>query len=186
MIGEASNRPVNDFTQPPQPAEAQPKPMPSFRFAGFTLRPAIDSDILLADYWVSADPEHRLTTKATFWIEQSATANSFLLEDRDGAVFFFKIVDEGNRTLAIHIQFGPDNSAQMRTRIMDGLTTGFAWLQKRLMAMGYEAVYFNSNNPGLIYFSQKRLGFVWDGRKLIRRIDDGKAECKETQRAAQQ
>jgi hypothetical protein len=185
MIGEPSNRPSNDFMQPPQYAEAQSKPMPSFRFDGFTLRPAIDSDLLLAGYWVSADPDHRLTTKAIFWIEQSATSNSFLLEDQDGAVFFFKIVDEGNRTLAIHIQFGPDNTAQMRARIMNGLTMGFAWLQKRLMAMGYEAVYFNSNNPSLIYFSQKRLGFVWDGKKLIRRIDDGKAECEKTQRASQ-
>jgi hypothetical protein len=149
---------------------------PSFRFGGFLLRATTVSDLHLAATWVYADPDHRKTTEPEFWLEQTADANSFLLEDSAGPVFFFKL-EKVDDAMAIYIQFGPEQTTANRSRTMAGLTEGFAWLEKRLADVGVRRVYFHSRNPTLIYFSQKRLGFVWDGRKLERKIGDDHGEA---------
>jgi hypothetical protein len=138
--------------------------MPTFRFQGFTLRPAIDSDLEIAKAWTEADPDHRGITKPEFWLENVGNANSFLLEDAFGPVFLFRMDVKGNE-VAAHIQFPPDEPATRR-RVMQGLTLGFAWLEKILSGQRYKTLFFNSTSIPLINFCQKRLGFTWDGRRL--------------------
>lgn len=153
----------------PQQKGAQDGPeMPVFQFHGFKLRPTRTHDYGLARLWTQLDPDHRHKTLPEFWLTQGATTNSFVLEDAFGPVFFFRMDLEGE-TICIHIQFPPDDRATRR-RLMQGMSIGFAWLEKRLGALGYKTVYFNSSNQTLISFCGKRFGFVWDGRKLVKTL----------------
>jgi hypothetical protein len=43
---------------------------------------------------------------------------------------------------------------------MTALSRGFAWLEKRLSAVGVKAVYFNSKNLRMIRFALVKLGFT--------------------------
>lgn len=142
--------------------------MPTFRFQGYTLRPALSCDYGLARLWTQIDPDHQHKTLPEFWLTQGATVNSFVLEDSFGPLFFFRMDVEAEQ-VAIHIQFPPDDRATRR-RLMQGMSIGFTWLEKRLGLMGFQTVYFNSNNPRLIAFCSKRFGFEWDGRKLVRTV----------------
>lgn len=153
--------------------------MPSFEFDGYTLRPATEEDLPLARAWNAGDPDHVWEAgQERYWIEQRAGVESYLLEDALGPVFFFKIltiaetlmggvssnaVNCGARTNAkaveVSIQFAPDGGAgQLRT--MTALSRGFAWLEKRLSAVGVKAVYFNSKNLLMIRFALIKLGFT--------------------------
>lgn len=145
--------------------------MPSFAFDGFQLRPAVEADFSLAQYWNNADPDHRHRTKPAFWLEQGASVNSFLLHDAIGPVFFFRI-DVDADTVEIHMQFSPDSSAGTRLRTMNAMSIGLRWLEKRLSSVGCNTIYFNSRTPRLIMFCQQRLGFAWDGRRLEKKLPE--------------
>ena len=69
----------------------------TFFFSGFTLRPSTAGDRTLATAWTKADPEHSTTTPPDFWIEQSDSTESYLLEDDAGPVFFFKMQRHSRR-----------------------------------------------------------------------------------------
>lgn len=150
--------------------------LPTYYFDGFTLRPAVTEDLALAKAWTLGDPFHRDSTQPAFWVMQTPTTNSYLLEDEKGAVFFFR-VDERGSTVEIHIQFTSGNAiTQARTR--RGMIAGFKWLEKTLLESGFEGYYFHSNSPQLVYFCQNRFNFQWDGKKLWRnvRTSDGQAK----------
>lgn len=144
------------------------------------------ADLPLAAAWTDADPEHSKTTLPQFWIEQDTRINSFVLEDEQGPVFFFRMVRHKHGVeIEIHIQFAPENIVS-RQRTMDALTIGFEWLAKRLVSLGFKILYFHSRSQRLIYFCQKRLGFKWDGRRLEKditnaEVDDGKTHGSSTQ-----
>lgn len=146
--------------------------IPTFYFGAFKLRPAIIADFDRAVAWNAAEPRHSDRTGGEFWIEQTMTSNSFVLEDNRGTVFYFKMTMQSKTEIWINIQFGPIAEVG-RHRVMDGLIQGFAWLQKELLRIGYKVIYFNSKDQGLIYFCQRKIGFVWDGQKLVRRLEDG-------------
>ena len=162
------------------------KTMPTFTFHQFSLRPCVFGDLGLATWWTSQDPAHATTTDPKFWIEQTLKDNSFILEDRVGEIFFFKMsLTDTPKEIEIHIQFAPHDEVS-RQRVMHGLIHGFEWLQKELSQIGFETIYFNSMDRGLIHFCGRRLGFNWDGRRLIRRINDGKTQSRRTQPATRQ
>lgn len=161
---------------------------PEFRFQGFLLRPAIDDDLLLAAEWTCADPDHMGKVQPDFWIKNSTSINSFVLEDSIGAIFFFRIdqqrelkypatglprgaeapgddimsrssIPDTVMVCEVHIQFPPHDQRGMRLRTMQGMAIGFDWLKNILGQNGYEAVYFTSKNQRLIDFATQRLGF---------------------------
>ena len=156
-----------------KPVRPSPANMPAFYFHGYILRPAAAEHLWLAAGWNAADPDHCHTTKPEFWLEQGITVNNFLLEDQIGPVFFFKLVQKAGDIGEIHIQFSPNESTETRLRSMSGLTVGWRWLEDCLFRNGFRLVYFNSKSPQLIHFCQKRLGFVWDGRRLERAVTGG-------------
>lgn len=153
--------------------------LPTFTFDEFVLRPAKAEDLPLANRWTMGDPHHRATTKPAFWIEQGADTNSYLLLDPKGAVFFFRM-DLHKELVEVHIQF-VDGNALTQSRTRRGLMRGFKWLEKMLLDSGFEVYYFHSSSPQLIFFCQNRLGFMWDGKKLsrkLRRYDGGKVDSE--------
>lgn len=164
--------------------QARQPDMPSYRFNGYLMRPAIESDLPAAENWTAADPDHRGRVKPGFWLIQSKTTNSFVLEDAYGMVLFARLdVASDNMvggtgykplSIEVHIQFSPDQSPSGRLRTMNGLSRGCQWVEKRLRAVGAETIYFNSTDQKLIHFCQRRLGFVWDGRRLEKALGEVK------------
>lgn len=143
--------------------------LPSFHFAGYTLRPTQIDDLQLARAWNDADPDHVRTTQPSFWIVQSTCSNSYLLEDQDGAVFFFKMVLAGRR-VEVHIQF-PPGTALAQSRVRHGLRLGIQWLEKQLISAGFDGYFFHSRNPSLVVFCENRLGFEWNGRSIFKNLN---------------
>jgi hypothetical protein len=150
--------------------------MPSFQFDGYTLRPAVgDVDRALAAAWMAADRWHAGLFAPEFWLEQSALVNSFVLEDAQGPIFFFRTClacrsggGDGPgfggfsiyKGVEVFIQFAPMSRGTFILRTATALERGFAWLKKRLGGLGYDAVYFTSRNPQLIEFAERRLEFI--------------------------
>jgi hypothetical protein len=144
--------------------------MPTFHFDRYTLRPAEgEADRALAAQWMEQDVWHRGQFTPEFWLEQSAAANSFVLEDEIGPVFFFKTQLEGHRVVPkqekvgvdLFIQFSPGGGLN-RLRTLQGLDRGMKWMRRRLGGLGYDAVFFTTKNPQLAVFAERRLGFVVD------------------------
>lgn len=144
--------------------------MPSFKFQGFTLRPAVFSDYSLAMVWVEADPDHRGKTPAEFWLINDDRTNSFVLEDAVGPIFFFR-TDRHETEVELHMQFGPTyRDYQLKRRTMQGMKVGLPWLEMMLAGAGYQELYFYSSSPKLIWFCQHSLAFRWDGRRLEKEL----------------
>ena len=61
-----------------------------FTFDGYVLRPAGVDDLEMAEAWTAADPAHH-GTRADFWISNRIDVKSYLLVDRHGPVFFFRM-----------------------------------------------------------------------------------------------
>lgn len=161
--------------------------LPPFHFDHYTLRIAQPEDLPLADNWTKADPDH-CTMIPWFWVRQSADINSLLLEDEQGPVFFFRmqIMGDGSE-VEVHIQFSPEESVAAKERLMDALLKGFSWLENRLAQVGFTTLYFHSRRRALIYFCQKRMGFVWDGRRLERKVTThGEVKREEEECTAEQ
>lgn len=157
--------------------------LPIFTFDEFVLRPATAEDLSLAKAWTLGDEHHRATTQPGFWIEQKEDTNSYLLVDRRGPVFFFRM-DLRGAVVEVHIQF-VDGHALTHSRTRRGLMRGFQWLEKMLIESGFEVYYFHSSSPQLIFFCQNRLGFAWDGKKLYRKLragNGGKVDPKSRQK----
>lgn len=55
-----------------------------------------------------------------------------------------------------------------RERTVAGLVRGIEWLELALSGAGVPALFFNSENPHLVRFSEKRLGFAQEGSKLLK------------------
>lgn len=157
--------------------------LPPFHFDRYTLRIALPADLRMAANWTEADPDHA-GKSPWFWIYQSDNVNSLLLEDEQGPVFFFRMQIMTGVEIEVHIQFSPDDSMQARERVMRALLIGFAWLEIRLTQVGFRTMFFESKNPALILFCQKRMGFAWDGKRLERKMTHGEANHEETKLSA--
>lgn len=88
----------------------------------------------------------------------------------------------------LHLQFGHANGSAYRAtrdrgltpiqalakepigrdRMMSGLIHGMKWLELALSGTGTSALFFDSENPQLVRFCKKRLGFLQDGRTLLK------------------
>lgn len=133
----------------------------TFEFAPhYTLRPASSQDHDLAALWTQADPFHRDTTPADFWIEQRHGRDAYLLSDPTGPVFFLKLHRLSATSIELHIQFPPEESREEIARVCLGLIDGLEWLEGMLKHAGIQAISFDSHNATLMRFATKRLGFT--------------------------
>lgn len=139
--------------------------MPTFKFDKYTMRPAEGEwDLKLVKDWIFSDPWHRGRFEPEWWLEQSATVNSFVLEDDGGPILFFQTRLMSATKVDLFIQFSPKMPGlSFMPRTPHALTVAFAWFAKKLGALKYDSVYFTSKNPQLIEFCERRLGFVVDG-----------------------
>jgi len=141
----------------------------AYRFGKYILRPATDADLALAETWVCADPWHANTTPAEFFLNHEKGIESFVLEDPDGPVFFFRMT----RTIRLDIQFPPDDAQptdQPHERTREALMAGVEWLASSLALAGIHQLIFDSDNPLLIRSAERRLGFHRSPNELVRDI----------------
>ena len=186
----------------------------TLRFSGYTLRPAGEADRRLAEQWTARDEDHAGKIDPGFWLEQRLGMDSVVVEDSQGPVFFFKtclliekitdqrplpiqLVGLSQKTIdevrpwseriaaEVFIQFMPCATEEDRERTRQALIEGMAWLAPVLEQSGAEEMFFDSRQPKLIAFCQKRLGFIVDGKdlgdgymKLRRALQPGKRAGK--------
>lgn len=129
-------------------------------------------DYRLACAWTKADPYHRQTTPGSFWVQQGIGIESYVMEDRYGIVFFFKLERASKEEIEVHIQFAPapeeaNARADLKDRTMRGLMLGFEWLERILAQKGITALFFTSQSRGLILFAKRHLGFVEIGNRFV-------------------
>jgi hypothetical protein len=134
--------------------------MKAITFKGYQLRDTVPGDLELARDWTAADPDHAGRVLPEFWITRG-----WLLSDDKGPLFFFRGIRTMSRTLEIHVQFGKDLT---RERLVPALIDGEAWLLEN--ALDVDEICFDSKNPILIHFCEKRLGFVNQFGKLCKRL----------------
>lgn len=147
-----------------------------FMFFGYLLRPASEKDLPLAEEWNSRDEDHANRVDPKFWITQRPGHDAYLLLDneKDGPLFFLKLIKIGQGTIELHIQFDPGVDKEARARRREALTEGLEWLEKICKLAGVREMLFKSRNAGLILFAQKRLKFTVDpispgGETLLRK-----------------
>lgn len=151
--------------------------MPTFHFSGFKLHTAQPSVFYMriAKQWTDADPDHSGKTSPGFWFEQGGGTESYILEDCFGVVFFFKMQRRGESDVELHIQFPqpqltPREEAAQRDRVRRGLIQGLDWIEKALALRDVSRLFFISQNPNLIRFSVRHLGFSQTGERLEKHI----------------
>ena len=169
---------------------------PLFQFQGFEMYAARREDLWLAMLWTGMDEHHRDKIDPLFWVEASAGVETYLMADRSGFVFFFRlnrcvmcVGDESvpHQMVRVHIQFAPvkptdppacvpltteaRRKAAMpvdRVRTMRALVLGCEWMQRAMEPLGISALCFESESPTLIRFCQKHMGFRREGMWLIK------------------
>lgn len=164
----------------------------TFRWSKYTLRPSGGCifDYRVAKHWTQQDPDHAGKVQPVFWIQQSLYQDSYVLQDRQGIIFFFSAIrfEDGyihesvvvpGPCVQVHIQFPPltgellpDLKRQRET--MDALQQGLPWLERVLTQSHVREIFFDSENEPLVAFSVKRLGFTREGtlvrKSLMERI----------------
>lgn len=134
-----------------------------FTFTTYQLRPATEADRELCERWIEADPDHRGRVNADFFIKPEPGVETFVLEDAQGEVFFFRMM----RALRIDIQFGPSTSAEERERTRLALMNGFDWLKESCGSAVIRQVIFESQVVPLVRFCEKRFGFQQSSHELV-------------------
>lgn len=149
-----------------QPAHAEASPVmtahKSFTFDKYTLRPTTDEDMKTAVEWTAADPHHAGRTRPEFWLEQRVARDSYMLEDAEGPLFFFKLHRITINAVELHIQFPPPSDLHQKHRVQVGLIDGFNWLEKTLKLAHISVIHFDSAHGPLRQFAVGRLGFAFD------------------------
>lgn len=133
-----------------------------YEFDGFTLRDPTVAERQLAWVWSKDDPEHVWEAEQPdYWQDRKPGSEIWMLEDQRGPVFFAKLIALESRGIEVTLQFAPNLGGidGMAFRTMDALYYGMRWLEKRLRAVGVNAVYFNTKNLQLMRFALLRLGF---------------------------
>ena len=149
-----------------------------YRFGKYTLRRTTEDDYELARAWIMADPSHAGRTPPKFFLTQSKGIESYVLEDPEGPVFFFRMT----RAVRIDIQFAPDEEHE-RTR--EGLIRGLDWLSTVLAEKGIRQLIFESVNLPLIRMAEKRLGFHRSHDELVKDLQPAE-ETAPQERAVEQ
>lgn len=143
----------------------------TFRFNGYTLRPAGAAiwDFRVAVQWTEADAVHRGLIAPAFWVTQGRREDAFLLADNSGPILFFKMVGDGpdetrSDTVQAFIQFSPapaepvERRAHSR-RTREAMTAAFEWVEQVLKLNGVREINFDSCSRMLVRFSVEKLGF---------------------------
>ena len=93
---------------------------PLFSFQGLEIYTARHEDFWLALLWNEMDPHHAGKIDPSFWIEQSPGIEAYLMADKKGRLFFFKLVrtilaiGQESKTISavrVFIQFPPQPGA---------------------------------------------------------------------------
>lgn len=152
--------------------------MAQHRFANYLLRMTGPEDLKLATEWTAADADHAGRVDPRFWLERDAHGESWLLHDAEGPLFFFKAVrfeSQGQNILELHVQFSPVpepidpwTHRHHRVRTARALVDGTQWLERTVQA--FHEMWFDSNNPVLIHFCEKHLGFTRKGGRLFKKL----------------
>jgi len=133
----------------------------TFIFGNYKLRPAGTADLPAAVAWTAADADHAGRTRPEFWIEQTMGKDSYMLEDHEGPLFFFKLHRLSISAVELHCQFPPASTdAHQRERVQEGIIKGFEWLEGALMQSKVREVFFDSTHLPLRSFAVRRLGFT--------------------------
>jgi hypothetical protein len=147
----------------------------NFTFFGYLLRPVTYKDLDLAKDWTARDPDHQ-QVNPHFWIDQGPGNDAYLLVDkeRDGPLFFFKLVALERGRIELHIQFDPGVDKKARARRREALMEGLMWLERTMKLAGIKEIVFKTRNSGLLLFAEKRLKFIPDpvaveGETLLRK-----------------
>jgi hypothetical protein len=131
----------------------------TYHFSNFMLRPVDETDATFAINWTMADPDHRDLTMPDFWMEQTATRDSYVLLDGQGRVFFLKLHQIERDSVEIHIQFAPEYTREQALRVGRALLVGLDWLEGKLRSHGITHLAFDSHSQGLVSFAMKKLKF---------------------------
>jgi hypothetical protein len=156
--------------------------MITHQFSRYVLIPADPKHLDLARAWTLADPDHAAQrVRPEFWIEQGERWEAWLLTDEEGPVYFFKAV-RYDPDIEVHIQFPPypavaaiTSQIHHRNRLSMALVEGMRWLERR--ARGVREIRFESQNPSLIRFAEKHLGFTNEGGRLSKRLEAADVRC---------
>jgi hypothetical protein len=131
----------------------------TFHFDRYMLRPVDETDRTFAINWTLADPDHKDLTAPDFWLEQTATRDSYVLLDGQGRVFFLKLHQMDANSVDIHIQFAPEYTRDQALRVGRALMVGLDWLEGKLRDHGVSHLAFDSHSQGLVSFAVKKLNF---------------------------
>lgn len=157
----------------------------TYKFGECEIRPAAEADAPLAHWWTRIDPYHQGTIASSFWLEQGAGIDCYLVSDAKGPLFFFrmeravKLDQESRRPLYIFnvepvvrllIQFGPNSTPEAAARMRQGLADGGRWLAGALGTSGVGEIFFDSQSKLLRRFVSGALGFQPRADTLSRRI----------------
>jgi hypothetical protein len=138
----------------------------AFQFGeDYELRLATAADLDRARAWTNADEHHRGIISPEFWIEQGNGIESYVLTQRGGEMFFFRV----ERVARVLIQFAPQEERQQE-RMRKALTAGMAFLDMALGARGYGELVFDSTSRLLRLFAVARLRFAQRPETLSRRL----------------
>ncbi len=112
------------------------------------MAPSFLDDIDQIQRWTDADPYHNGQHSPEWWLTGGGVL-AFRLDDNLGAVFYAKIVQEGNQ-FRMHCQFAPSEEVSKR-RVVCGILWALPRLIGHFMDEG-EALVFNSISPSLVNF----------------------------------
>jgi hypothetical protein len=145
-------------------------------FADYKLRETTESDRDHCAAWIAADPDHVGKVVADFFLSREPGIESFVLEDKFGEpIFYFRMT----RAMRVDIQFGPAVTAEERKRNREALTHGLEWLHQMALLACIRQISFESSNPELRAFCEKRFSFESAPNELVRGIAAPKPQTEQ-------
>lgn len=146
-----------------------------FTFGPYTLRATTAEDADHCLRWIAGDKHHAGKTSVDFFVntdehvaERDKNVEKMVVElSATGERIFYFTVEHAIR---VHIQYGPSETPEDRDKNRAGMEVGFGWLLDRAQQTGYREVLFQTNEPLLARFVQRRIGFVASQGEQVRRI----------------
>ena len=133
---------------------------------GWVLRPVVEADAELAREWTRSDPWHQ-GMSPSYWLERAPGIEPYALVDPEGRVRLFARIETAARLL---VQFNPAESSEVWAQNREALCAGAPWLARALGMIGVQEWFFDTQNPVLKRFAEKRLGFTAQPRILSKRL----------------
>lgn len=157
------------------------------KFEGYTLRAIDESDYVVLEKWIAADPKHAGVLDPEFFMGQVVDGEGRLAEDPRASVF--ALCDRKNvlmyirlaRASRVHIQFAPepeaDNSGEQlkaqrrhKTEMANALIKGMAFLEVGLERAGCSEWIFETVSPELRNITVRRMAFKASQNEMVRVI----------------